>query len=182
MARQIIEETEKEQEEDLRRSEKEDIVLLQQQWPGIYKEDATLEFDEWCGLACKEAEHFEEIDTSTCMESCTFDELFELVQELIKSNSLGTHYIGICRLPHERWNLMADHSHSRRFLKMFVLCFAKAAHLQCLERWLISSTRRWLSDTAKVTELIGCKSANKSAGGEGIKKIDRGFVYICFGL
>ncbi len=62
---------------------------------------------------------------------------------------------------------MAYHSHSRRFLKMFVLCFAKAAHLQCLERWLISSTRRWLSDkakVAKVTELIGCKSANKSAG------------------
>ena len=155
---------------------------MQQQWPGIYKEDATLEFGEWCGLACKEAEHFEEIDTSTCMESCTFDELFELVQELIKSNSLGTHYIGICRLPHERWNLMADHSHSRRFLKMFVLCFAKAAHLQCLERWLISSTRRWLSDKAKVTELIGCKSANKSAGGEGITTNDRGFVYICFGL
>ena len=116
------------------------------------------------------------------MESCTFDEPFELVQELIKSNSLGTHYIGICRLPHERWNLMADHSHSCRFLKMFDLCFAKAAHLQCLERWLISSTRRWLSGKAKVTELIGCKSANKSAGGEGIKKIDRGFVYICFGL
>ena len=182
MARQIIAETEKEQDEDLRRWEREEFVLLQQQWPGIYKEDATLEFDEWCGLACKEAEHFEEIDTSTCMESCTFDELFELVQELIKSNSLGTHYIGICRLPHERWNLMADHSHSRRFLKMFVLCFAKAAHLQCLERWLISSTRRWLSDKAKVTELIGCKSANKSAGGEGIKQIDRGFVYICFGL
>ena len=130
----------------------------------VTKDDRTMEWSEI------EAEDFTEeclaISTNR-FASYNCDELQLVIKELA-DNSIKKNYVGVCRLPIERWSGMKQFSHSLSFNHMEVLCYSDRQHLQWLEKWSIQTVR-------EVSNL----NKNKTGGGEPIKS-SMGYLYFCW--